>query len=58
MTMDEQDWMTTEARASFEEWLAANEAGWVWEGADPSEIREDVEAHLLARRGDAMKICR
>ncbi|MFT6379708.1 MAG: hypothetical protein ACI9NQ_001236 [Paracoccaceae bacterium] len=50
--MDEQDWMTTEARASFEEWMAANEAGWVWEGADPSEIREDVEAHLLARRGD------
>lgn len=52
MIMDEQDWMTTEARASFEEWLVANEAGWLWEGADPEEIRDDVEAHLLEKRGD------
>lgn len=49
MASDEEEWMTGKAKAAFENWVWTQSDQWRVEGADPLEIREDVEDHLRAK---------
>ena len=59
MTGEPRDWISDEAEVEYVKWLMRNESSWWEEGADPNEVREDLESHLqmksqsLGRRLDA-----
>jgi len=40
--------LTQEAREALDHWFERNAPQWAAEGADVNEVREDVEAHLMA----------
>ena len=47
--------LTQDAREALEHWFQRNASIWAAEGADATEVREDVTAHLMAEFPDTSK---
>ena len=46
MKKETKDWLTEEAGKALDAWTLRHQSVWVTEGADPEEIRSDLESHL------------
>lgn len=54
--MKDDQWLTPEAKEALDTWLKRNQITWASEGADPTEIRSDLEAHLYQEREGDEKV--
>jgi len=53
MKQKNHDWLTKEAIKALDTWALRHQKTWVFEGADPEEIRNDLETHLWrSRKGE------
>ncbi|MDA7880993.1 hypothetical protein N9A94_01670 [Akkermansiaceae bacterium] len=46
MKQENKDWLTGEATEALDAWARRHRKAWLLDGADPTEIRSDLEAHL------------
>lgn len=46
MAVESKTWITPEAEAAFERWQRARRWSWELDGADPDEVRDDLQNHL------------